>query len=405
MKIEINTKGDPLAREVLECNIRHRRLAETRRGRKTSLGTLDSMLRALQGKLRRHMTVAPTYEQAEEAVLHAVSFYDDLISDYIGHKHVLVLKGGSRLYFRSADIPKNIRGKGYDHIHIIESANIDDMTYYRIIRPTISGKPDSTTFAEGTIDRAMGWFWKELQIGLRGDDPAFKGWMIDCYHSPYLSPKEIEELKRTLPKKIFENEYLCVPMIDGGTVFEHIRWEVYDWQGRTRSTDVSPILWGLDVAKEQDYTVLVGIQKGTDNIWRVVGFFMLRKMQYTQQMEMCSQILTERGGAVYFDKTGVGNAVIELLHYDDIVPITYNTDSKRQMVENAVVMCEKEDIVLPRGLEEMANQFASFTARKSAAGNIIYGAPEGLHDDIVMALCQALWGAKRETLVGAEWIG
>jgi hypothetical protein len=351
------------------------------------------------------MTVAPTYDQAEEAVLHAVSFYDDLVADYIGHKHVLVLKGGSRLYFRSADIPKNIRGKGYDHLHIIEAAYIDDMTYYRIIRPTISGKPDSTTFAESTIDMASGWFWKELQVGLRGDDPAFKGWLVDCEHSPYLAPKEIEELKRTLPKKIFENEYLCVPMIDGGCVFEHIRWEDYDWQGRTRSTDVNPILWGLDVAKEQDFTVLVGIQKGTDNIWRVVGFFMLRKMQYTQQMEMCSQILVERSGAVYFDKTGVGNAVIELLHYDDIVPITYSTDSKRQMVENAVVMCEKEEIALPKGLEEMVNQFASFTARKSAAGNIIYGAPEGIHDDIVMALCQALWGAKRETLVGAEWIG
>jgi len=51
------------------------------------------------------------------------------------------------------------------------------------------------------------------------------------------------------------------------------------------------------------------------------------------------------------------------------------------------------------------NQFASFTARKSAAGNIIYGAPEGMHDDIVMALCQALWGARRESLVGAVWLG
>jgi hypothetical protein len=128
-------------------------------------------------------------------------------------------------------------------------------------------------------------------------------------------------------------------------------------------------------------------------------------MQYTQQMEMCSQILTERDGPVYFDKTGVGNAVIELLHYDDIVPITYTVDSKRQLVENAVVMCEKEEVILPKGIEEMVNQFASFTARKSAAGNIIYGAPEGMHDDIVMALCQALWGARRESLVGAVWLG
>lgn len=410
--------SDPIALEIIKDGHRHRTACISRRGRKSSLGTLDSLIRAVNlGWPHRLLTVAPVYEQSMECLEHAMQYYDVLMDDYKAGDRCLYSKNGGRIFFRSADNPQNIRGKGYDHIHLVESAFIKDDTFHRSIRPTMSGSVNTTSFAESTIDNAGGWFYDRLCRGL--DEPfpiktdggsftytpanqheAFKSWIVPAYDSPYLDKDEIAELKSSMPVKIFNNEYLCVPMLTGGSVFEHYKIEKYDFNVKCNNP-----IFGLDVAKENDYTVMIGL-KHDGEAYRVVLFKRMNKQEYTKQMAICGHFAKKYNGTVYIDHTGVGNAVSEMLaeHHDNIVDINFNANSKKQMVENLCIMLEKDQIIIPEECTDLLHELQVFTSKRTSAGNITYDAPSGQHDDCVMSLALAAWGINNGSGLYAEEI-
>jgi hypothetical protein len=43
----------------------------------------------------------------------------------------------------------------------------------------------------------------------------------------------------------------------------------------------------------------------------------------------------------------------------------------------------------------LQNELKAYTYELTSGGNVRYGAPEGLHDDAVIALALALWGRKK----------
>jgi len=337
------------------------------------------------------MSIATSYEQSEEVYEIATEHYPDLIDEYHKQSRTLVVYGGGRIVLRSADQRERIRGKGYDYLHILEGAYIDDEMYYGSIRPTISGNPRSRTFNESTIDQPAGWFYEGLMRGLDPDESEFAAWVVTCLDSPYVSAEEIAELRRVYPKRIFEREFMCVPQAAGGAVFEHIPTERYAWPSHGDG-----VIFGLDVAKEEDYTVITGLRPVGER-YELCYWHRMNKAEYTAQMQVVAHWAAKYKASVYFDRTGVGNAVIEMLrqHYSNIVPITFNSDSKRQLIENLTVMLEQERIVIPEDAEVLIQELRSYRAKRSTAGNIQYSAPNGQHDDAVISLALAAWGTKR----------
>ncbi|MDD5305024.1 MAG: hypothetical protein PHS14_18145, partial [Elusimicrobia bacterium] len=53
------------------------------------------------------------------------------------------------------------------------------------------------------------------------------------------------------------------------------------------------------------------------------------------------------------------------------------------------------EVTFPASREVLTNELLNFEYDTTAAGNLVYSAPEGGHDDSVLALALTIWGAFR----------
>jgi hypothetical protein len=123
--------------------------------------------------------------------------------------------------------------------------------------------------------------------------------------------------------------------------------------------------------------------------------------------EICNRVATlaaKYRALVVPDATGVGDPVVEALHERGLrlEPIVITggknlTDSgvpKTTLIQALMVASENRTFSFPASLEVLTNEMQAFEYDTTASGSLVYSAPEGMHDDAVMALALALWGAR-----------
>ena len=76
--------------------------------------------------------------------------------------------------------------------------------------------------------------------------------------------------------------------------------------------------------------------------------------------------------------------------------------SKRKLIDDLVVAFESETISIYHD-DHLINELESFAIEKTPAGNIRYGAPAGLHDDMVMSLAIAWYGVTAPKWYVGTW--
>jgi hypothetical protein len=160
------------------------------------------------------------------------------------------------------------------------------------------------------------------------------------------------------------------------------------------STD-APVAWGWDLAKSQDYTVGIALDRDR----RTCRFE--RFQRNWEQTIVDIQQATGRTKALV-DSTGVGDPILERLQ--KTTPNTYEgfkftQPSKQQLMEGLAVAIQQRQVTFPDG--PIVNELETFEYVYTRTG-VRYSAPEGLHDDCVMGLALAVkkmerperkWGA------------
>jgi hypothetical protein len=96
------------------------------------------------------------------------------------------------------------------------------------------------------------------------------------------------------------------------------------------------------------------------------------------------------------DGSGLGDPVYDELRRENIQIQNYNftNASKKDLIENLSMMIENEQISIPN-IPELINELKLYGYKTTRNGNIQYGAPEGYHDDCVIALALAAWQLKQ----------
>ena len=149
---------------------------------------------------------------------------------------------------------------------------------------------------------------------------------------------------------------------------------------------------GLDLAKVEDYTVLVVMDRDA----RVVFVDRFHRLDWDIQITRVRAAAERYNRAlVYVDSTGVGEPIYEALCKDGVCakPYAFTAKSKTALVNSLALAFEKLEIRLPRpelwpeGVEELE----SFEYSVTEQGHVKTGAPSGQHDDCVMALALAAW--------------
>ncbi len=307
----------------------------------------------------------------------------------------LELPNESLIFFKSADNPDSLVGEGV-HLAIMDEAARMSFEAFQNIRTTLTATRGNMYVI--STPRGRNWFY---DLWLKGKkehstyDPDYRSWNLPTSDNPYISPDAIEQARRLLPEDVFREFYLAEFLEEGSVVFRNYRNCIADTLGPYNRDAPGLFVAGIDLAKENDFSVIMIIEASTSEIVFVDRF---RRLSWPLQVERITKILTEyRVRETVIDATGVGDAVNDFLteQYKGIVhPYKISgIEAKKQIIQNLQVLFERGQIKIPK-LEWLIKELEHYEYQVTKTGKYTYNAPEGQHDDGVIALALAAWGAR-----------
>lgn len=362
-------------------------------------------------KRQRIRVIGPHYENIDEIQDMFIKICPpELIVEEVKKKRRLILRGVKEnhwLEFRSADAPKTLTGVGL-HLGILEEcADIDEEVWLKRIRACFSDTRGGAVFIGSP--RGMNWFHT---LYMRGQDrqkwPQYASWRCWSLVNPHFPEEEWEEARKELPQAIFAQEYQAEFLDNAATVFRKIEEAVR----KKFPGDVGPKFqalykFGIDVARAVDFTVIVGIRK--DKKGRLVVGHIDRFHQVDwdlQEDRIVADVKKWKKPAVNMDSTGgyevlVTNLQRRGLHVNGV---NLAGDTKKQLILNLAVKLEQGMIVLPDpALNPLAKilteELKAYRYEITKSGNVTYSAPNGQHDDCVIALALAVWNESNTATV------
>lgn len=384
-QVEVHKSAAP--RRVLACGVRWG---------KTLCAAMEGLAAALQPADRSVGWIcAPTYDLADrvfrEVQLHAVTHVRHRIVTMRESDRRLVLRnlggGISEIRAKSADNPVSLLGEGLDWCIVDEGSRLKPAIWQSHLSQRLVDKQGWALLI--STPKGKGYFFDLFQRAKRGD-PDFASWNMPSWTNPMLDRALIEDERSRLPERVFRQEYGAEFIEGAGSVFSNIRECA---TGTWKEPEPCRRYWaGLDLAKVEDYTVLVVLNEQRE----VVFVDRFHRLDWgTQVARIEGHVRRYNRAVTYCDVTGVGDPIFEALRTAGlrVEPFPFTAKTKSALVNALVLMLEQRALVLPQPAlwPEGIDELEGFEYSVTDSGNVKMSAPGGLHDDCVMALALAAW--------------
>lgn len=357
----------------------------------------------------KNFCVTPTLKQAKaiyKTIVDAIAIPGSLlVKSKNATDLIITLTNGSSINFKSAEQREALRGYTADFLCIDEAAFIPDDVFYLILPWTDAKKAPMLLTSSPFVKN--GFFWDYFNFGLEGShntvtvdwsNPAFKP-SIDLI----LPPEKLEQYRLILPSNVFKSEYLGEFLDDEGMVFNDILYvdkplifpgdKLYfgiDWSNQTNNDDTV-----LTAFNERGEQVFLKYWNNLTPLGQIDVIYKELEL-YRKQIEV-----------IVCETNSIGTPYTDLLKAKSqwtaqkVDGFTTSNTSKNELVVNTQVAIERQQIRLLAD-EKLKRQFGYFSADYNPkTRNVTYAAPQGLHDDIVLATMFAHNGFKTKGTRGA----
>ena len=365
-----------------------------RRFGKTEVGKQISIEYILDGKAG--WWLMPTYPMASKV-------WRDMKQTLKGFPHMHIseverrieLPTGGAIEIKSTHNPDLLRGAGLDFAILDEAAFMGADVWAAVVRPMLMDTQGSALFLSTPFGR--NWFWELYKLGL---DP-----LMSEYHSlhfptsanPLIPAGEIESARATTPERIFREEYLAEFTEDAGSVFRNVG-DVCRLAEQTHPISGHRYVFGVDWARDNDFTVIVVVDVTAREMVAIdrfnqIGWAMQRgRLKALADRWQPSHIVAE--------ENSIGSVNIEALQAEGLPvrPFLTTATSKPPLIESLALAMERGEVAL-LNQDVIKSEFSGYAIERTPSGNYRYGAPAGMHDDIVMATALA-WHAATTPVMG-----
>jgi hypothetical protein len=362
---------------VLQCG---------RRWGKTTFGEVMAEVVAINGG--QVGWFAPTYKYLLDVWRDIGRDLKPIIASASTQERRYELTTGGVIDFWTMDTPDPGRGRKYKLAILDECGIVKGLTnvWQEAIRPTLTDYRGEAWMLGTPKGRRE--FHTFFQRGEQGNE-NWKSFRRPTRDNPRIDPQEIEEARRELPEQVFRQEFEGIPADDGGNPFGMSA--IAACVVPVSSAD--PVVWGIDLAKSVDWTVLHGLDANgvtcrhhrfqatwNDTIGRVAGIV---------GDDKC-----------YVDSTGVGDPVLEGLIAKgcNAEGFKFSQTSKQQLMEGLAVAIQTQAVGFPDGI--IRQELETFEYEFTLSGRVSYSSPAGLHDDCVCALALAVHGVGKRPDIG-----
>lgn len=298
---------------------------------------------------------------------------------------------GGFLGIYSGDNIDSIRGEAFHLIVIDEAARIPETAWSDAIMPTLADYGGDAILI--STPKGKNWFYHEWLRGIeRGNEIAC--WTSPTSANPNPNIRRAFQLaKERVPADTYKQEWLA-EFVDAGAVFRNITNCMkspleHDPYAHLKHTKVAGIDWG----KQNDFTAIsvgcvdCGVELAKDRFNQLDWHFQRGRLRALYDKW--------RPVAMLAESNSIGDPNIEALQREGVpvYPFVTTAQSKPPLIENLALAFEREewqfqsDLVWTTELESFERKISPTTGRSS------YGAPEGSHDDTVIARSLMVWMA------------
>lgn len=327
--------------------------------------------------------IFPTYGEAKDAVWREPTMLFNLIPrgliERVNESELIVyFKNGSIYQLKGADNPDALRGAAPVGLILDEFAKMKYETW-EVLEPILRQNGGWCWFI--STPNGKNHLYNLYQRG-REEDDEWKSWLLKASSSGIISADQLERSRKTVSQAKFNQEWECEFLEGEGQVFRNVR-EACTAEPK-KPIDGHYYVMGVDLAKVQDYTVITVYDRSTNE---QVFQDRFQTLEWPFQKKRIQTIAFHYNKAlVVLDATGIGDPIADDLLRAGVAvdPVKITEQSKKEMIEKLSVYIEQKTIkMLP--LEETLHEFDNFAFEVGPTGRIRYGAPEGLHDDIVIS--------------------
>lgn len=400
---------------IHESTARFRVVCCGRRFGKTTLAAFEALCVALMGGWV--MIVAPTYALAYLVFreVHGLAHRGDMgqmvaYSRESQGRQEIGFRTGGRVFVRSSDNPTSLVGEGLDLVIFEETASEPDPEVWpQFLRPALLDRGGGALFI--STPRGDDWF-KDLWD--RGDarDRGYASWRYPSEANPHLDQSLIEEDRRDLDADTFRQEYLAEFLDAAGAVFKGYRksatsvWRDGPDEGLLANPGldvfqrpVRAYAMGVDIAQFHDWTVCAIIDTTTREIVHLARFNMLG---YPEQASEILRLSEAWCAPILIDATNNYSFFEQLRDacwWSRVEPFVFTSQSKSALMNDMKVDLEQETLRLLAAEQEgeeaqrlskiALSEIGSYRYDRTAAGTLRMNAPEGKHDDCVVAIALA----------------
>lgn len=302
---------------------------------------------------------------------------------------LVVLPSGGEVQVRSADNPDSLRGEGLDFVVMDECAFMKEEAFSEALRPALSDRKGRAMFI--STPKGRNWFWRLWQRCMDDHDHEWHGWQLPTGDNPYIDPAEIEAARLGLPERIFAQEYLAEFLDDAGGVFRRVM-EAATATPQDSAVPGHQYIMGIDWARSRDFTVLAIVDATLNQLVYLDRFNQIDyAVQRGRVLATYERFKPER---VIAEMNAMGAPMVEQLMRDGLpVEGFTTTNATKAAIIDALALAFEQGALAILPDPTLINELQSYEMDRSPSGLMRYGAPSGMHDDTVMALAMAWYGA------------
>lgn len=290
---------------------------------------------------------------------------------------------GAEIWIKSADNPQSLRGFGLDGAVLDECRDMSPKLWPEVVRPALSDKRGWGMF--NSTPRGYDWFHGLYQFAL-DHGPEWAAWTFTTHDNPAIDRGELADIEASTPALVWRQEYLAD--FSAGAelgVFRGVRAVASLAEGDPAAHKGHAIVAGLDFAQAADFTVLS------------VGCATCRQQLYLDRFNRMEWALARGRVRAQYDRWGVltilaeknsiGGPNIEAMVADgmNVRPFDTTPTSKPPLIQSYALAIERAEWALLADDTQVWELEAYQMTPSKVTGRPTYSAPEGGHDDVVIA--------------------
>ncbi len=335
---------------------------------------------------------APDYKILMDSWRRLVSILQPVTKQKHEGEHRLELITNGLIEFWTLQDPNAGRSRKYKRVIIDEAALVPDLEeiWNNAIMPTLLDYGGDAII--GGTPKGHNGFWRMFTRGQDPDEPAWKSFHYTTYDNPYMTRAEIDLLKENMTEEAIRQEIMAEFLEGEGAVFRNIIPCMKAKKSTPQEHKGHRLVFGNDWGKQNDYTTISIV---CDDCKCEVDHDRFNQIDYAfQRARLMTLWQYWRPGVIVSEQNSMGDPIIEQLERDGLPILRFQTtaQSKPPLIESLALAFERtelqwiDDPVWTAELEAYERKVSQQTGRSS------YSAPEGMHDDTVIARALANYG-------------